>query len=323
MSQESLFDRFETAGEETLIYDEVGPEDSPLMPPVSLDALKRNPVLRVDPRINTSNLVLNVLEKLYPVSEENTIYNQLSFVRDINYCFLKYQGIYFCIYSQGPLGIGKSSLGIQALMQLLGDYDFDGNLIKPCLDWDILRAHLIYHPLTFIKIITYLKQSRRRIKALVWDDSGIYLNSKDWQKTESKELAKWFQTARTYVGSIILTTPSPSLLLRDIRRMSMVTTEVKFQTPASGGIDSMYSSDRRIAYSYDHWYLPDLTKARTKKRAKDRFRITLPDNIYYPYKILRDSYNDLQIDEVVKSVTGLTSESENKFNDGVDVTKLC
>lgn len=319
---ESIFDRFDYA-EETEINTEMQPEDDPLLPPMTINDLKRTPSFKIDDAINTRNLVINAKENLFPVSEENTIYNQLSFVRDINYCFLKYQGIYFCIYGQGPLGLGKSSLGIQGMMQLLGDYDYDGNLIKPCLDWEKLRAHLVYHPLTFIKIIQYLKQTKTRIKAIVWDDSGIYLNSKDWQKQESRELAKWFQTARTYVGSIILTTPSPSLLLRDIRRLCMVTTEVKFQNHSYGGFDSLYSHDLRVAYSYDHWYLPDLTKARTHKRAKDRFSVTLPDSIYYPYKILRDSYNDLQIEEVVKSVTGKVSEDESKFDDGVDVSKLC
>lgn len=294
------------------------PEDDPLLPPTQLSDLKRRNV-DLSCIKDVREMVLNVVERLHPVSPNNNIYNQLSFVRDINYCFLNNQGIYFCIYGQGPLGMGKSSLSIQALMQLLGDYDYDGNLIKLCTDWDTIRTHIIYHPLTFIKIIQYLKDKRKRIKALVWDDSGIYLNSKDWQKAESKEMAKWFQTARTYVSSIILTTPSPSLILKDIRRLSMITTEVKFQNRTFGGYDSLYSHDRRVAYSYDHWYMPDLTKARTHLRAKDRFSVKLPDSIYYPYKLVRDSYNDLQISEVAASIN---RKDAMDFADGCVLTKL-
>jgi hypothetical protein len=316
----SLFERYEE-DEDTQWFKDTQPDDDPLLPPTQMTDLKR-----IQAQVSSDNLkgqVLNIPEKLVPVSDKNTLYNQLSFVRDINYCFLKNQGIYFCIYGQGPLGLGKSSLGIQALMQLLGTYDYDGNLVEPCMDWETLRAHIVYHPLTFIKIIQHLKETKTRIKSLVWDDSGIYLNSKDWQKEEAKEMAKWFQTARTYVGSIVLTTPSPALLLRDIRRLSMITIEVKFQMRSFGGFDSLYSHDRRLAFSYDHWYLPDLTKIRTHARAKDRFKVTLPDDIYYPYKRLRDSYNDLQIESVVKSVTGKVSTEDKAFDDGVDVNKIC
>jgi hypothetical protein len=267
--------------------------------------------------------VLNLQEKLVPVSENNNVYNQLSFVRDINYCFIKNQAIYFCIYSQGPLGIGKSSLSIQAMQQLLGKYDYDGNLVEPCMDWSEIRPYVVYHPLTFIKIIQHLKEKKKRIKAIVWDDAGKYLYAKNWQKTESKEICQWFQTARTYIGSIILTTPSPNFILHDIRRLSMVTTEVKFQNRAYGGFDSLYSHDRRVAFSYDHWFMPDLQKARTHSRATDKFNVKLDDNIYYPYKQLRDSYSDLQIEEVIKSVEGVVSGEDTKFDDGVDVNKIC
>jgi len=313
----SLFDRFENDDADTAV-NEVQPEDDPLLPPTTIEDLRRSSEV-----IGANyDVIKNVVENLVPVSEQNTIYNQLSFVRDINYCFLKNQAMYFCIYSQGPLGVGKSSLAIQALQQLLGKYDYDGNLVEPCMDWKKIQAHIIYHPLTFIKIIKFLQKNKLRIKCLIWDDSGIYLNAKDWQKNESKEIAKWFQIARSYVGSIILTTPSPSLLLRDIRRLSMVTIEVKFSNKTNGGFDSLYSRDKRIAYSYDHWYLPDLTKARVHLRARDRYSVKLPDNIYYPYKQLRDSYNDLQIDQVVTTVTGQTSDDDRAFNDGVDVGML-
>jgi hypothetical protein len=250
--QQSIFDSFEDDEDEiSVINPEMRPFDDPLQPPRTIEELRRRP-FSIDDKIFEKlkdKLVLNVPEKLHPVSDRNAIYNQLSFVRDINYCFIKNQGIYFCIYGQGPLGLGKSSLAIQAMMQILGEYDYDGNLIKPCVDWDILHNYLIYHPLTFSKIIQHLEKTHKRIKALVWDDAGKYLYSKRWQSKQAQEIATWFQTARSHVASIIMTTPSPKLILGDIRKLCMVTTEVKFRNKSFGGFDSLYSADRRIGFS--------------------------------------------------------------------------
>ncbi len=268
-------------------------------------------------------MIRNATEKLHYVGVYNgTIYDQLTFVRDINYCFIHNQGIYQCVYGQGPLGLGKSSYAIQELEQLLGEYDIDGHLVKPCTDWNILKNYIIYHPLSFSKIVQYLEKEHLRIKALVWDDAGKYLYSKRWQTKQAQEIATWFQTARSHVASIIMTTPSPNLILGDIRKLCMVTTEVKFRTKAFGGFDSLYSADRRLAYSYDHWYLPDLTKIRTHSRAKDKFSVMLDDSIYYPYKIVRDGYNKLDMKEIIQQVVDNSSKDIQDFNDGIDPTQI-
>jgi hypothetical protein len=179
-------------------------------------------------------------------------------------------------------------------MQLYGSYDYEGNLISYCDDWEKLKAHIIFHPQTFKQIIKHLQKNRTRIKALVWDDSGIFLAAKDWQKEFAKEVVKYFQLARTYCASIILTTPSPSLILRDIRRLNMVTVNIEF-----GGSQL---SDVRRARSYDHWFLPDLTKPRLSFRGWDKFSVRLPDHIFNPYQEMRAGYADFELDKIFEVI---------------------
>jgi hypothetical protein len=263
----------------------VSPEFSPMPKQATIEDLKRV----AGERIN-ANKILNEPEILHPVSEYNDIRSQNGTTRDINFAFLHNQARYFCVYSLAPLGIGKTSYSLKTLMQLYGEYDYDGHLIKLCEDWEKLKAHIVFHPQSFKQIIQHLQRTKTRIKALVWDDAGIFLASKDWQKAWAKEIVKYFQLARTYCASIILTTPSPSLILKDIRRLNMVTINVEYA--------ASQFSDQRRAKSYDHWYLPDLTKPRLSFRGTDRFSVRLPDSIFNPYQEMRATYADFELTKV-------------------------
>lgn len=272
--------------------DDESDDYTPIPAPAQITDLKRRNKGEPEQLINGMRPILNEAEVLRPVSLYNNIYEQNSMVRDINFAWLNNQTRYFCIYSTGPLGIGKTSFGVDSLRQLYGEYDYDGQLIKPCDDWGLIGSHIIFHPQSFKRAIRQLQKTRTRIKALVWDDSGIFLSAKDWQKAFAKEIVKYFQLARTYCASIILTTPSPSLILKDIRRLNMVTVKIMFKRAENS------FSHTRVAKSYDHWYLPDLVKPRTKFRGKDEFDVMLPDSIYAPYQIMRAGYADYELERL-------------------------
>lgn len=280
--QEPLF-----LDEEDVEWDE---NEDPIPSPATLADLKR------DLNVKANTKVLNEIEKLVPPSRSNGEYSQNSTVMDINYAFLQNQARYFCVYSEGPLGIGKTSYALQCLMQLYGTYDYDGRLVELCKDWEKIACHIVFHPQTFKQIIQHLQKTKTRIKGLVWDDSGIFLAAKDWQKAWAKEIVKYFQLARTYCSSIILTTPSPSLILKDIRRLNMVTLNVKFVRSKNS-----FNHSRR-ALGYDHWYLPDLTKPRMKFRGSDEFNVMLPDCIYRPYQDMRAGYADYELEKVFELI---------------------
>jgi hypothetical protein len=252
--------------------------------------------------------IVNEIEWLRPTGRFNDngqpldydIMPQNSTVRDINFAFLRNQARYFCVYSMAPLGVGKTSYGLNCLRQLYGNYDHEGFLTKLCDDWELLKAHIVFHPQSFKQIVQHLQKTRTRIKCLLWDDAGIFLASKDWQKAWAKEIVKYFQLARTYCASIILTTPSPSLILKDVRRLNMVTVNIEFTKAQMESRPSQFNARR--AKSYDHWYLPDLTKPRIRYRGTDRFNVHLPDCIYKPYQEMRAGYADYELDKVFEII---------------------
>jgi hypothetical protein len=275
-------------------WDSEGPI-SPIPAQTDMKDLKRDGrSLRFDKSI------INEIEAIRPTGYDYDIWQQFATVRDINYAFLRNQARYFCVYSLAPLGVGKTSYAIQCLQQLYGEYDQDGFLVKANDDWELIKAHIIFHPQTFKQIVQHLQKTKTRIKALVWDDSGIFLSAKDWQKKWAREIVKYFQLARTYCASIILTTPSPSLILRDIRRMNMVTINIEFAKSQYDHLASQHAARR--ARSYDHWYLPDLKKTRVRYRGTDTYNVMLPNKVYDPYQLMRATYADFELEQVFEII---------------------
>lgn len=191
----------------------------------------------------------------------------------------------FIVY--GPLGTGKSSYALQILME-----------IYKTEDPEILKQYFFFNPLEFLRA---LRQFKEQVKAIVWDDAGVWLYYLDYHSPMVKSIAKMMQLIRTKTSSVIFTTPTPTLILGKLRAFPQTIT-IKIVKNAGGEQQGRPLRDLRTAKAYRSWLLPDLQKLRVKKLYEDLFGLYLPTPLYQWHIQQRAGYVRQIEDEIEKNL---------------------
>jgi len=168
---------------------------------------------------------------------------------------------------EGYTGVGKS---VYALLT--------ASYIYKTWDWNKLKNYFIYDPIELDEKSG--SNASKRKPLLIWDDAGAWLNNKDYKDRWVKEACKYFQTARTEWGCIMLTTVDAENIVRDIREMKG---RILIQCMKNS---SKRQPNRRLARIFTKWKTPD------KKRQGEENHI---DEDFYLHHCDRDCYSEYEI----------------------------
>jgi hypothetical protein len=211
----------------------------------------------------------------------------------------------FLIY--GPLGYGKSSYACQATAEAYGihngvvaGYDKHGNPYYS--DWEAVKPRLKFHP---GEVIEYLLNLEGRDITMIWDDAGLWLYALDWNHPFVKAVGRYLNVARTDLGSILFTTPSPVVIMKKVRDLPQCRT-IKIVKRDVDNLDRRYK--KRLARIYQTWITPDMKKSGVKETHQDVFNAYMPDDFYRWYLPKRDHYAKMAKMMMMKEVDGLVEE---------------
>lgn len=196
----------------------------------------------------------------------------------------------FTVYA--GLGKGKSTYAIKAGVEVL----INVYGISEEEAWIRVRELLCFHPKQFFdKLDQIRKTGLYRVPFIIWDDAGLWLYALDWNDPFIKSLGKYMNVARSRLASMILTTPSPTWIIKKLRGFpDSVNIKIVKKTGAKG------AEWLRRARAYQQDMLPDTIKYRVHTKFDDHFNCRMPDNFYHWYKPLRDNYEAMAFDIIKK-----------------------
>jgi len=228
----------------------------------------------------------------------------------------------FLVY--GPLGYGKSSYCCQAaaeaygvLNEKVGGYTEDGEPYY--MDWEAVKSRLLFHPKD---VMNHLLNIEERDITFIWDDAGLWLYALDWNHPFLKAFSRYLNVARTDFGSILFTTPTPTMVIKKVRDIPQCRT-VKIVKRDVDNPRTRYKI--RLAKIYQTWISPDMKRSGVKETHRDMFNAYLPDDFYEWYKPIRDYYAKLAKSMIKKEVAGLlkdllgeNAEKESEFYESAE-----
>lgn len=187
----------------------------------------------------------------------------------------------FIIYG-GPLGIGKSAYALKVLYELYGS-------------WEKVKEYIVFKPEDFVDRCYEMMGRGKREKAIVWDDAGLHVSYLSYNDPFVQAVIEYLNVARTNWASIILTAPTPMMIVKKFRGFpDRYTCKI-----VKLGSDEKNPQKPRRARVYRNWTAPDLKHSGVHKCWEDDYSALLPDEFYHDwYKPLRDSYAAVAINRM-------------------------
>jgi len=209
-------------------------------------------------------------------------------------------------------GIGKSVYSIKIIMQVYN--------VK---DWPKIREYIVFTPEDFVKILDKLINENIRLPLLVWDDAGFWLNKQRWMNKFVIAVRENMNVIRSYMTSIIFTSPTYVELARGIRDHLDLAVLIRLKN-YDPDPQKRYSRGRGYKHSEDLFFT---NKKRPEPIFEDMFKLWLPDRIFWPYDEFRKEYVKIglqrmkqRIHEIVEELNEVSSQAEpNKKVDKYEV----
>lgn len=165
---------------------------------------------------------------------------------------------------------------------------------------DIVKRYTFFMVMELIRLLRRASW-RNRYPALVWDDAGVEGSSYLYHinKTAAKAVSDIIKTIRTRTGAILMSTPSPSDLLRPLRMYEIIGVHVV-------KIDKQYSE----AHGYT-FHLTPKGEIIVAKKFEDEFVRRIPN--YEEYANIRDRYVDYSLEELEKALSSRDVEEYMEY----------
>ena len=171
----------------------------------------------------------------------------------------------FC-YIIGNLGSGKTSFALHVSKELLGS-------------WDRVLDHLYFSLDDFLMCIRDLVLRGERVKVIILDDAGSSIPATMWREKEAREISALINLARTYVSSILFTTPDFYDILKRVR--------VKINYL----IETRKIEERRsLARVYQYKYSTGWDKYYRKLVKEIQYPRYYPDDVFRRYNKMRREF---------------------------------
>lgn len=211
----------------------------------------------------------------------------------------------FIVYA--PLGYGKSAYCVKAGVQIIQQVYH----LSEEKAWEKIKQFIVFHPTQFFQKIMEISSSKyKRVPFLIWEDMGLWLYAMDWNNPFMEAFIKYLNVARTHLGSLIGSTPSPEWVLRKLRRFPSAYTvriqKVNGQSNRTGGAWAW----KRDAIGFKFWLHADLKHSGVRKLWSDRFDCKMPNDFFEWYKPLRDAYEDLALQLLQEKWAVLSKDSK-------------
>lgn len=212
----------------------------------------------------------------------------------------------------GFLGVGKSSYCIKTLAEAYGSHPgFPEN--KP--NYEAVKKYLDFTPKFWVNRVLDMK---RRDKADILDDMGLWWFALDWYDPFVKAAVKYLNVARTDWAFLMGNTPSPRMVVSfvqhfpDVLRFKIIKRDNNLNDP----------SKPRIAKAYQVWVTPDLKRTGVRGLWNDHYDAILPNNFFEWYKPLRDKYASMAKELMLKELDRLQKKDkaekvENGFKEAL------
>jgi AAA+ ATPase superfamily predicted ATPase len=167
----------------------------------------------------------------------------------------------------GPQRLGKSSYALKVLYNLYGD-------------WDAVLRYTVFDLKEVITLLSDAVNGGKRIPAIVWDDAGFHASKMLYFQNRALTLylQRLIDVVGINLGGLLITTPSPSNLLRSLRGYEFFRVKIY----SDGGT-------RRHATGYLSVLLPSGTRV-IKREFQDYYDVMLPDAFWGEYVKKRRSY---------------------------------
>lgn len=210
----------------------------------------------------------------------------------------------FIIYA--PLGFGKSAYSIKAGVQILMRVYH----LSEAEAWEKIKQFVVFHPSQFFqKILEIQKAGYYRIPFLIWEDMGLWLYAMDWNNPFMEGFIKYLNVARTHLGALVGSTPSPEWVLRKLRRFPSAYTVRVQKTDGHSNRTGGKTAWKRYAFGFKFWLHADLKHSGVRKLWRDEFDCRMPEEFFKWYKPLRDSYEDLALQLLQEKWEQLSKDS--------------
>lgn len=201
----------------------------------------------------------------------------------------------------GQQGYGKSTYGALSGAEVYGHDEGTGTFYY---DWDELRNYIVFTPRQFLEIS---RRQHFKQRLVIWDDAGYWLNALDYYDPLVKAVGKFMEVARSKWGAIVFTCSDQKQILSKIRNIPHAYTikVIKAQTVHKKNPRHEWVGDRRLAKVHKSWVSEDLKKTGRKTKNWDVFYAHMPNYFYKWYKPFRDSFCDLGLDEIEKTLRNM------------------
>jgi len=193
---------------------------------------------------------------------------------------------FYVIIIYAPLGYGKSCYQFKTGVEVLQNVYH----LQEKEAWEKLKELIVFHPMQFFQKIDEIEESGLgRVPFIEWDDAGLWLFAMEWNDPFIESFLKYMNIARTHLGALVCSSPTPEWILRKLRRFpSAITVKIRKFNSNHGYVNWL-----REAVAYNYWMHPDMKHSGVRKMFIDRFNCRMPDDFYTWYKPLRDSYEKL------------------------------
>ena len=205
----------------------------------------------------------------------------------------------------GPLGYGKSALALKIIVDVLKHWyahsvlDISDPIEKEHQAWELVKQLIVFHPEQFFKKLEEIRKvgDGERIPALCWDDAGLWLYALDWNDPFIIRVGKYMNVARSRLGSVIMTTPTPDYIFKKIRKFPQAINLSIYKVTGKKTGSGPYL---RQAKAYLQYY--NIVKGYRVRGPiyYEDFSCLMPDWFYEWYKPLRDAYEKIALDMMME-----------------------
>lgn len=194
----------------------------------------------------------------------------------------------------GPLGWGKSAYALKVMVEFIRIYNRRKWRMTNREAWELVKQYIVFHPKQFFEKLRQIRElGIRRIPGIIWDDAGLWLHAMNYNDPFVIAVGKYLNVARSRLGCIFMTTPTPDMVFKKIRKFPQsYTIQITKTTGPGPGLKSY----QRKATAYIHtWNIIKGFRTRGPK-FYDPYSCKLPEKFYYDwYQPLRDTYEEMAL----------------------------
>ena len=178
----------------------------------------------------------------------------------------------------GEMGRGKTSLALHLAYQVYQD-------------WDLVLHYLHFSPISALKQLRYAISNDSRLKLIILDDAGLWLDALSWFTPEIRAFSKFYNIIREGAAAVIFTNVLPGDILKRVRKKVWYKVYVDYYD---------IENKKSIGIVYREKYDVGMDKFYRRKITQIIYPTFYPDEVYIKYKQMRKKAALEALDETIE-----------------------